>query len=39
VTIWIGTATMADIPDILASADALVATDAGLHDAAATTLG
>lgn len=38
-TIWIGTATMADIPDILASADALVATDAGLHDAAATNLG
>jgi GNAT superfamily N-acetyltransferase len=39
VTIWIGTATMADIPDILASADALVATDAGLHDATATNLG
>jgi GNAT superfamily N-acetyltransferase len=38
VTIWIGMATADDIPDILASADALVATDAGLHDAAATNL-
>jgi len=39
VTIRIGTATLDDIPDILASADALVATDAGVHDAAATNLG
>ena len=38
-TIRIGTATADDIPDILASVDALVATDAGLHDAAATNLG
>ena len=38
-TIRIGTATSDDIPDILASADALVATDAGVHDAAATNLG
>ncbi len=30
---------MDDVPGILASADALVATDAGLHDAAATNLG
>lgn len=37
-TIRIGTATADDIPDILASADALVATDAGLHDATATNL-
>jgi GNAT superfamily N-acetyltransferase len=39
VTIRISTATADDIPDILASADALVATDAGVHDAAATNLG
>jgi GNAT superfamily N-acetyltransferase len=39
VTIRISTATADDIPDILSSADALVATDAGLHDAAATNLG
>jgi ribosomal protein S18 acetylase RimI-like enzyme len=39
VTIRISTATTDDIPDILASADALVATDAGVHDAAATNLG
>lgn len=38
-TIWIGAAAKDDIPDILASADALVATDAGVHDAAATNLG
>jgi ribosomal protein S18 acetylase RimI-like enzyme len=38
-TIRISTATTGDIPDILASADALVATDAGVHDAAATSLG
>lgn len=38
-TIRIGTATADDIPDILASVDALVATDAGSHDAAATNLG
>jgi GNAT superfamily N-acetyltransferase len=39
VTIRINTATRGDIPGILASADALVATDAGLHDPAATNLG
>jgi GNAT superfamily N-acetyltransferase len=39
VTIRIGTATADDIPDILASVEALVATDAGLHDAAATNPG
>jgi len=39
VTILIGTATADDIPDILASAGALVAADAGVHDAAATNLG
>jgi GNAT superfamily N-acetyltransferase len=39
VTIRIDTATTDDIPDILASADALVAADAGVHDAAATNLG
>ena len=38
-TIRIGTATADDIPDILASVEALVAADAGLHDAAATNLG
>ena len=38
-TIRIDAATTDDIPDLLASADALVATDAGLHDAAATNLG
>ncbi len=35
-TIRINTATRDDIPEILASADALVTTDAGRHDAAAT---
>jgi ribosomal protein S18 acetylase RimI-like enzyme len=39
VTIWVGTATADDIPDILASADALVAMDAGVHDAAGTNVG
>jgi GNAT superfamily N-acetyltransferase len=39
VRIRIGTATAEDIPDVLASVEALVATDAGLHDAAATNLG
>jgi GNAT superfamily N-acetyltransferase len=39
VTIRTSAATPDDIPDILASADALVATDAGRHDAAATNLG
>jgi GNAT superfamily N-acetyltransferase len=39
VTIRTSAATPGDIPDILASADALVATDAGRHDAAATNLG
>jgi len=39
VTIRVRTATADDIPDILASADALVATDAGVHDTAATNLG
>jgi GNAT superfamily N-acetyltransferase len=39
VRIRIGAATADDIPDILASVDALVAADAGLHDAAATNLG
>jgi GNAT superfamily N-acetyltransferase len=39
VTIRTSPATPDDIPDILASADALVATDAGRHDAAATNLG
>jgi len=39
VTIRIIVATADDIPAILASADALVATDAGKHDAAATNLG
>ena len=38
-TIRIGAATADDIPDILASVDLLVATDAGVHDAAATNLG
>ena len=38
-TIRVRTATADDIPDILASADALVATDAGVHDTAATNLG
>ena len=38
-TIRIGAATADDIPDFLASVDALVAADAGLHDAAATNLG
>jgi ribosomal protein S18 acetylase RimI-like enzyme len=38
-TIRIDSATRDDIPEILASADALVATDAGVHDAAATNLG
>jgi len=38
-TIRISTATTDDIPDVLASADALVATDAGVHDASATNLG
>ena len=31
-------ATTADLPDIVASMDALIATDAGAHDAAATNL-
>jgi GNAT superfamily N-acetyltransferase len=39
VTIRTCVATTADISEILASADALVATDAGRHDAAATNLG
>jgi GNAT superfamily N-acetyltransferase len=39
VTIRISVATPEDIPGILASAEALVATDAGQHDAAATNLG
>jgi len=39
VTIRINAATSADIPDILASANALVAVDAGSYDAAATDLG
>jgi GNAT superfamily N-acetyltransferase len=39
VRIRIGMATMDDIPDILASAGALVVADAGVHDAAATNLG
>jgi GNAT superfamily N-acetyltransferase len=39
VTIRTTAATPDDIPDILASAEALVATDAGRHDAAATNLG
>jgi ribosomal protein S18 acetylase RimI-like enzyme len=39
VTIRIGTATADDIPDVLASVDALIATDAGVHDAAGTNLG
>jgi GNAT superfamily N-acetyltransferase len=39
VTIRITKATPDDIPEVLASADALVATDAGRHDAAATNLG
>lgn len=39
VTIQISNATADDIPDILASADALVATDAAVHDPAATNLG
>jgi GNAT superfamily N-acetyltransferase len=38
VAIWIGTATAEDVPDLLASASALVATDAGVHDTAATNL-
>jgi ribosomal protein S18 acetylase RimI-like enzyme len=38
-TIRISTAKTDDVPDILASAAALVATDAGVHDAAATNLG
>jgi GNAT superfamily N-acetyltransferase len=38
VTIRIDTATTDDVPEIVASADALVATDAGAHDAAATNL-
>jgi GNAT superfamily N-acetyltransferase len=38
VTIRVREATADDIHDILASADALVATDAGVHDAAATNL-
>jgi GNAT superfamily N-acetyltransferase len=38
VTILIGKATTDDIPDILASADALVAADAWVYDAAATNL-
>ena len=37
-TIRIGTATTDDLPDIVASADALFATDAGAHNAAATNL-
>lgn len=37
-TIRIDTATADDIPEIVASADALVATDAGAHNAAATNL-
>jgi len=39
VTIRISAATPDDVAEILASADALVATDAGRHDAAATNLG
>jgi len=39
VTIRIGAATADDIPDFLASVDALVAADAGLHDTTATDLG
>jgi ribosomal protein S18 acetylase RimI-like enzyme len=39
VSIVISVATKDDIPEILASADALVATDAGVHDPAATNLG
>jgi hypothetical protein len=39
VTISIGAATSDDIPDILASADALVTADAGAYDPAATNLG
>jgi GNAT superfamily N-acetyltransferase len=39
VTIRTSAATPDDISDILASADALVATDAGRHDAAVTNLG
>lgn len=38
-TIRIGAARPGDIPEFLASADVLVITDAGLHDAAATNLG
>jgi GNAT superfamily N-acetyltransferase len=38
VTIRIGTATTDDLPDIVASVDALFATDAGAHNAAATNL-
>jgi GNAT superfamily N-acetyltransferase len=38
VTIWISTATTDDLPEIVASADALVATDGGAHNAAATNL-
>jgi GNAT superfamily N-acetyltransferase len=38
VTIRIDMATTADLPDIVASMDALIATDAGAHDAAATNL-
>jgi len=38
-TIRTSAATPDDIPEILASADALVATDAGRYDAAATNLG
>jgi hypothetical protein len=39
VTIRTSAATPDDIPEILASADVLVATDAGWHDDAATNLG
>src|SRR5579872_445059 len=37
-TIRIGAATTDDLPDIVASVDALFATDAGAHNAAATNL-
>jgi hypothetical protein len=38
VTIRISTATTDDLPEIVASVDALFATDAGAHNAAATNL-
>jgi len=38
VTIRISTATTDDLPEIIASVDALVATDGGMHNAAATNL-